>query len=163
MMLGSHYGLLAALVLGSLASAAERKNAVQQQAEAELLALHQQDRMAHFNHETNALLAHLGRQLFDVRDGKVTVMGREDVRSKFANYFSHAEFSAWDDVQPPVVRVSNDGMMGWMIVRVRIAYTERDKSGHKTEHDSIMAWMSTYEKSHGNWIMTAVTSTSDER
>ena len=62
-----------------------------------------------------------------------------------------------------MVHASADGSMGWMIVRVRIAYTEHESSGQKTAHDSVMAWMSAYEKREGRWIMTAVTSTSQER
>jgi hypothetical protein len=49
--------------------------------------------------------------------------------------------------------------MGWMIVRVRIAYTETDASGKKTNENTVGAWMSAYEKQNGTWIMTAVTST----
>jgi hypothetical protein len=45
-------------------------------------------------------------------------------------------------------------------VRVRIRYTEKDDSGKSVVHDQTMAWMSVYEKHHGKWTMTAVTSTS---
>jgi len=86
-------------------------------------------------------------------------MSREDVRRRFLKYFEHARFYAWDDVDPPIVHVSSNGKMGWMIVRVRIAYKEMDDSGKKTDNDSIAAWMSAYEKRNGQWIMTAVTST----
>ncbi len=162
-MLHPRGSLLLAVILATLAVVAQQHpRAAQQKAEAELLALHQGDRRAHFKHDINALLAHVGSQLVDVRDGKVAVMSREDIRAKFADYFSHAEFSAWDDVQPPVVRASDDGMMGWMIVRVRIAYTEKDRSGIKSKHDSTAAWMSAYEKRNGNWVMTGVTSTFEE-
>ena len=85
-------------------------------------------------------------------------MSREDVRAKFVEYFQSAQFTAWDDAEPPIVRVSADGNMGWMIVRVRIAYTETDASGKKNEN-TVGAWMSAYEKQDGTWIMTAVTST----
>ena len=87
-------------------------------------------------------------------------MGATDVRKRFTDYFLHAEFSAWDDLDPPIVRVSADGQVGWMIVRVRITYTETDQQGKKTLNDSVMAWMASYQKQAGCWIMTAVTSTS---
>ncbi len=149
-------------LFAALAAAEEKKTPAQRQAETELLALHQQDRQAHFNHDVNALLAHAVPQLLDVRDGKTALLTPEDVRAKFTDYFRRADFSAWDDLEPPVVRVSSDGQMGWMIVRVHIAYTEREKSGSNTKHDSTAAWMAAYEKRDGNWVMTAVTSTSDE-
>ncbi len=130
--------------------------------EAELLALHQADRRAHFDHDVNALLMHTADRVIDVRNGKVTVLSRADVAGKFAEYFRRAEFLKWDDVQAPIVRVSSDGRLGWMIVRVRIAYTEMDSTGKKIRRDETMAWMSAYEKQNGVWMMTAVTSTSDK-
>ena len=130
--------------------------------EAELLAIHQADRRAHFNHDVDALLVHTPTKVLDVRDGKVGVLSREDVRARFVEYFRRANFTAWDDVQPPIVHVSSDGRTGWMIVRVHIAYTETDDSGKTNTHDETMAWMSAYEKQHGKWMMTAVTSTSDQ-
>jgi hypothetical protein len=156
--------LIVTVVLGSVAvGAAMPKNAVERQAVAELLALHQQDRQAHFKHDINALLVHTAPEVLDVRNGRTRLLTRKDLRAKFAGYFSHTEFSAWDDVEPPVVRVSPDGRMGWMVVRVHLVYIDHDKSGKASEERSTMAWMSAYEKRDGVWLMTAVTSTSDER
>ena len=135
------------------------KKTAQQQGEAELLSLHKEERRAHFEHDVNFLLAHVAPQLLDVREGQVNRMSREDVRAKFVEYFKTAHFSAWDDVEPPIVRVSSDGNMAWMIVRVRIAYTETDTSGKTIHQNTVGAWMSSYEKQNGEWIMTAVTST----
>lgn len=131
----------------------------QKQAEAELLALHREERRAHFEHDLKFLLAHVAPQLLDVRDGRVNRMSRDDVRDKFVNYFKRAQFSAWDDVEPPIVHVSMDGTMGWMIIRVRISYTETDAAGKTTNENDVGAWMSSYEKQNGTWVMTAVTST----
>ena len=139
------------------------ENSVQRQATVELLALHRGERRAHLDHDVEALLVHLGPELLDVRDGRVNRMSKNDVRVRFVEYFKHSQFWAWDDVEAPIVHVSPDGKMGWMIVQVRIAYTETDVSGKKTNQDSVAAWMSTYEKQNGNWIMTAVTSTFAEK
>jgi hypothetical protein len=135
------------------------KKTAQQQGEIELLSLHKEERRAHFDHNVKFLLAHVALQLVDVRDGGVNRMSRDAVRDKFAEYFKNAQFLAWDDVESPIVRVSEDGNMGWMIVRVRIAYTETDTSGKTTNENTVGAWMSSYEKQNGTWIMTAVTST----
>jgi hypothetical protein len=135
---------------------------VQRNGERELLALHRSDRRAHFDHDIPTLLAGVGTELLDVRDGKVNRMSREDIRRQFAHYFQHAQFISWDDLEPPIVRVSRDGNMAWMIVRVKIRYTEKDAVGKSTTQGSNAAWMSAYEKRDGKWIMVAVTSTSDE-
>ena len=127
-------------------------------AESELLALHAADRRAHFAHDVDGLLAHVAEEIVDVRDGNVRRVTREQLRARFQQYFSTAEFTAWDDVAPPIVQVSPDGRMAWMIVKVRIAYSARDTE--KT--DETMAWMSAYEKRNGIWVLTAVTTTSQK-
>src|SRR6476660_2939433 len=151
--------LLPTLLLYSSIGRSFAESPAQRKAEGELLALHQADRRAHFDHDINGLLRNLGSELLDVHDGKINHLSREDVRKKFAEYFQRAQFTAWDDREPPIVRVSDDGSMGWMIVHVRIAYTEKDNSGKSVVHDDTMAWMSAYEKREGHWTMTAVTST----
>ncbi len=60
------------------------------------------------------------------------------------------------------MRVSPDGQMAWMIVRVRISYTETDASGKTKSQRSTGAWMAAYERQAGKWSMIAVTSTFHE-
>ena len=134
--------------------------ALQSAARAELLALHQSARRAHFEHDVDAILATIPEKMTMVRDGKVEVRTREEVRQRFTEYFQGAEFSAWDDLEPPMVQVSPDGQMGWMIVRVRVAYTKTDAAGVKSKEDSVLAWMSAYEKRDGKWMHVANTTTS---
>ena len=133
---------------------------VQATAKAELLELHQSARRAHFEHDVEAILATIPEKMTMVRDGKVEMRSREDVRKRFTKYFQGTEFSAWDDLEPPMIHVSADGQMGWMIVRVRVAYMKTDASGAKSTEDSVLAWMSAYEKRDGKWMHVANTTTS---
>jgi uncharacterized protein (TIGR02246 family) len=135
------------------------QSAADSAAKAELLALHQSARRAHFNRDVEAILVTIGPDLTYVRDGKIKVMSRDDVRKQFTEYFHGAEFSAWDDLEPPIVRVSPDGQMGWMIVRVRVAYTKTGADGKKSRDESVIAWMSVYEKRDGKWLDVANAST----
>jgi ketosteroid isomerase-like protein len=142
-----------------LTAAQDAEPILQQQAEQELRALHQADRRAHLSHDVKALVAHAAESLIDVRDGKVQRLTREQIRERFAEYFRRANFIAWDDVEPAIVRASPDGRLGWMIVRVHIAYDEKLPSRKVRRTDSVLAWMAAYEKRNGEWIMTAVTTT----
>jgi hypothetical protein len=47
-----------------------------------------------------------------------------------------------------------------MIVRVRIAYTKKDAGGATSKEDTVMAWMSAYEKRDGKWLLVANATTS---
>ena len=128
-------------------------------AKADLLALHQADRRAHFHHDVSALLATVPTEFIYVRDGRVQAQTKEDLRKRFTEYFQGAEFTAWDDLEPPIVHASGDGQMGWMVVRVKIAYSKTDTAGKKTLEQSVIAWMSVYEKHEGKWLHVANTST----
>jgi hypothetical protein len=130
-------------------------------AKAELLAVHQAGRRAHLNRDVDFIVAGMGTEFTTVHQGAIRVMSREDVRKQFTEYFRGAEFSAWDDLEPPIIRISPDGKMGWMIVRVRIAYTKTDAGGATSKEDTVMAWMSAYEKRDGKWLLVANATTSE--
>jgi len=88
------------------------------------------------------------------------VMSRENVRRQFTECFRGAEFSAWDDLESPVIRISPDRKMGWMIVRVPIAYTKKEAASAMSKEDTVMAWVSAYEKREGKWLPVANATTS---
>jgi hypothetical protein len=76
-------GLLAVAVFaGLLCVAPVRPGAIARapSAEAELLALHQADRRAHFARDVDALVATLPEKFIYVRDGKIEVDSREVLR-----------------------------------------------------------------------------------
>ena len=87
------------------------------------------------------------------------VISREDVRKQFTEYFRGASFSAWDDLEPPVIRVSPDGNMGWMIVRVS-CIQKADAGSARSKEDTVMAWMS-HEKRDGKWLLVGNATTSE--
>jgi len=126
----------------------------------ELLAVHQAGRRAHLNRDVDFIVAGMGSEFTTVHEGAIRVMSREDVRKQFTEYFRGAEFSAWDDLEPPLIQISPDGKMGWMIARVRIAYTKTDAGGATSKEDTVMAWMSAYEKRDGKWLLVANATTS---
>jgi hypothetical protein len=126
---------------------------------AELLELHRDARRAHFAHDVDALLTTLPDIFTYVRDGKVEMQSKDNLRSRFTEYFRGAEFTSWDNIEPPIVHVSPDGRMGWMIVHMKIAYTKTDAAGKKTSEQTVMAWMSAYEKREGKWFHVANAST----
>lgn len=152
-------GLGIAVLLGLACAAPARPFADIESAKAELLALHQADRRAHFARDVEALLSSAPAEFIYVRDGEIKTQTKDASRQRFTEYFQGAEFTAWDDLEPPIVHVSPDERMGWMIVRVKIAYTKTDAAGKKTSEETVCAWMSAYDKSEGKWVHVANAST----
>jgi len=153
---------VSALLLGFFFCAsfgAARDFSQSERAVEEIRAIHQADRRAHFAGDPAALLEHSAPELLSVKDGKITRQTREDVRKQFAEYFRGSKYSAWDDLEAPQVRVSDDGRMAWMIVRVHSKFVRAVDGGKEEQNEFVSAWTSTYEQAGGKWVMTTVTST----
>lgn len=129
-----------------------------QAAMAEILAIHRADRLAHFNRDVSSLLRNGSAELIEVRDSNIKHMSRAALEDRFQQYFASAKFLAWDDMQEPIVHVSADGKMAWMIVKVHVRY--EDIQHNNRIEDNVLAWMSVYEEIDGRWVMQAVATTS---
>lgn len=121
-----------------------------------LIRRHIQDRKAHFEKDIPTLLSGIAAEQHNVRDGQVSISTPADATDRFTTYFNHvAEFIHWDDLQPPIIQISQDGTMAWMINQIRLHYCGVDNE----ETDVICAWLMVYEKQDGNWVAVANTST----
>lgn len=122
----------------------------------ELLKVHHIDRQAHFQTDPNLILRHAADEFIAVSNGKVSRSTREEVKKFFEGYFKNAKYSQWDDLEPPVIKISNDASMAWMIVRIKVSRTE---GGSQKETSFVYAGIMTYEKKNGKWVRVANVST----
>jgi len=127
---------------------------------AELLRLHKLDREAHFRTDVEMLLANSpDGEFISVSRGKITWTSKDDDRKKFTAYFRDAKYYDWDKLEEPIVRVSNDGSMAWMITRIRIRRVQKNAAGEEKEEKAVYAGIMTYEKRDGRWMRVANVST----
>jgi hypothetical protein len=126
---------------------------------AELLRLHKSDREAHFKTDVDLLQESAPEEFIAVSDGKIYRTTKSDERKRFAEYFKGAKYYEWDDVEEPIVRISKDGSMAWMITRVRVRRAQKDAAGKEQEQKFIYAGIMTYEKRAGKWMRVANVST----
>lgn len=124
----------------------------------ELLEIRDLDRAAHFTNDVNAALSFFGDTYTYVRDGQIHQQTRDDLKQIYDNYFRDATFHEWDDLEPPIIQISNDGSMAWMIRRFRVRYT-RLSEGQTVEETYVYAGMTTYERRNEKWVRTANVST----
>jgi hypothetical protein len=82
-----------------------------------LLAVHTLDRRAHFETSVALLLEHAADAFISVARGVISHATRAEVAVTFEVHFRGAVYSAWDDLEPPIIRISADATMAWMIVR----------------------------------------------
>lgn len=126
---------------------------------AELLRLHKSSREAHFQTDVELLLANSPEEMISVSRGKINRPGKADTRRMFAEYFRGAKYYEWDDVEEPIIRVSEDASMAWMITRIRVRRVQKDAAGAEREEKFVYAGITTYEKRGGRWVRVANVST----
>lgn len=77
----------------------------------------------------------------------------------FEDYFKNAKYYEWDDLESPIVRISNDASMAWMIVRTKVRRNQKMASAELQEGSFVYAGIMTYEKQRGKWVRVANVST----
>jgi hypothetical protein len=128
---------------------------------AELLRLHKSDREAHFKTDVEMLLENSPEEFISVSRGKISRSGKADARKMFTQYFRDAKYYEWDDVEEPIIRISNDSSMAWMITRTRVRRVQRNAAGAEQEEKFDYAGIMTYERRDGRWVRVANVSTFD--
>jgi len=126
---------------------------------AELLRLHKLAREAHFKTDADLLLKGSAEEFISASDGKISRSKSADARKGFDEYFKGAKYYEWDDLEEPIVRISKDGSMAWMITRIKVRRTQKDATGKEKEEKFIYAGIMTYEKQGGKWVRVANVST----
>lgn len=125
----------------------------------QLLKIHESDRRAHFETNAKQIMEHATDAFISVSNGKVQQTTRADNLKFFEEYFKGARYFEWDDLEPPIVRVSDDASMAWMIVRTKVRRAQTQSDGKTTERGFVYAGIMTYEKKDGQWVRVANVST----
>lgn len=129
---------------------------------AELLRLHKSDREAHFKTDVDLLLQNSPEEFISVSRGKISRSSEADSRRMFTAYFRDAKYYEWDDLEEPIIRISKDATMAWMITRVRVRRVQKNAEGAEKEEKFVYAGIMTYEKRDGRWGRVANVSTFEQ-
>jgi len=125
----------------------------------QLLRIHESDRRAHFETSAKQIMEHAADEFISVSNGRVQRTTPAENLQFFEEYFKGAKYYEWDDLEPPIVRVSNDASMAWMIVRTRVHRVQTASGGTATERRFVYAGIMAYEKKDGRWVRVANVST----
>jgi len=147
-----------ALVIG-IAVTRQSQNSSPDDAVAAILRGHELDRQGHLKGGATELQSRLDDHIVVVSEGNFTVETREAMYRRFVEGFQNVKYSTWDDIERPVIKVSQDGAMAWAAFNVRSRYLEKGPDGKNRAVDSTICWLSIYEKRDGSWVMTAVATT----
>jgi hypothetical protein len=97
------------------------------------------------------LVADQAPDMIIVNRGEVTRPSLEERRAFFGSYLGRTVFSEYRDLVEPVVKLSNDGSLGWVIVQVGARGVQTAEDGTKEPIGFVSAWVELYEKRDGRW------------
>ncbi len=114
--------------------------------ESELLRIHEEVLDSHRQGDVERWMAHEAEEYVSVNGGRVTFPSSEDRRRARGPYLASTTFTMYRDLRTPVVRISGDGSLGWLIAEVEVRGAQRGRDGGETPVEAIWAWIELYEK-----------------
>ena len=132
---------------------------VQSEAVNELLRIHYDARAAHFGHDAKKIYADFSDDFVSVDAGQVKMPDRDAGMKRMQAYFDASTFIEWDDITPPIIRISDDASMAYVVNHKKVRLLAKDTSGKMQEEVEVFAWVSSFRKVDGRWKLTMVAST----
>ena len=123
-----------------------------------LLAIHANGIRGHVELNPDALVRNHADDFVGASRGKINRSTAAQTREFFAKYLDGATYRQYEDIEPPIVKISDDGSMAWIMSRLRVQRVE--KSGK--EGSFVYAGVMIYEKRNGRWMRVANASTFEE-
>jgi hypothetical protein len=137
--------LLAVPAMGPLSAGASDQEA--------LLALHAGILQAHRESNVDMLLAHHAATDFvQANRGEIRRPTLEELRARLGSYLGKTTFEEYRDLTEPVVKVSKDGTLGWVIAQVQARGVQKTEAGAEEPLEFVCAWIELYEKRGGRWV-----------
>ncbi len=124
---------------------------------AAILKLHALDREGHLKGDAALLASQLGPKIDEVIGGHIKTMTRDEARAQFDQYLKTVKFTMWDDAADPVIKISPDGQMAWMIVETKAEVAPLGSPDDKRSFSS--SSLQTFEKETDGWHLTAIAAT----
>jgi hypothetical protein len=120
----------------------------------QLRTLHEKVIRAHQLSNVELLLEDEAADYVVASRGQVSRPTLADRKTRLGSYLHRTTFHEYRDMVEPIVSVSPDGTMGWVIVQVQARGIQVDPSRNKEAFQFVSAWIELYEKRQGRWYRT---------
>jgi len=149
-----------ALTIAILASPVALSAQAAGPAEAALEGIHAELIRAHVENLPELWMSLESAEYVSANGGAISYPTMAERRDQRTNYLNNATFTRYRDVREPVVRVSDDGSLGWLIAEVEIAGTLPARDGSREEFAQVWAWVELYENTDDGWKLVGNVSNS---
>lgn len=125
----------------------------------ELLRLHEQQKTAHLTYNAELFVEMFAENLTQIQRGNVVSRTKAENLARIKSYFGSFKFIEWENIKPPIVKISRDGTMATIIVQKRVRGTSKNEKGEEIPGQTDFAWLEVWEKFDGKWKVVTVAST----
>ncbi len=125
----------------------------------ELIRLHEQQKTAHLTYNAELFVEMFAENVTQLQRGTLSAKTKADNLARFKSYFSNFKFSEWEDIAPPVIKISKDGTMAVKTVQKRVRGSNKNEKGEKVSDHTVFAWLEVWEKFDGKWKLITIAST----
>jgi len=139
--------ILLAILAFHLTAFAQSKSA-----EDELIKMHQDLLQFHLKGDVDSWLATESDQYVVANRGEVTYPSKKDREARIGPYLKRTKFKEYRDLIAPVVRVSKDGSLAWLIAQVKASGVQTADDGKQQPLEFTSAWIELFERKDGKWI-----------
>jgi hypothetical protein len=148
--------MLAALLFLILAGCASTNSDVAPRStladEQALLKLHEAGLRAHIENDVDALLATQSDDFMLMNRGEISSPSKAARREFLGPYLTATTFDFYRDAVQPMVKVSKDGSLGWVIAQVEARGSSAMRQGARQPLAFAVAWIELYERRDGEWV-----------
>lgn len=118
----------------------------------ELLTLHADALRAHLESDVELLFEDEADDHVVANRGEISTPTTAERREFLGPYLKQTRFSIYRDRVPPIVKVSADGSLGWVIAQVEARGEYTAENGNVQPLEFVSAWIELYEKRDGRWL-----------
>lgn len=122
--------------------------------EAVLLEMHREVLRDHMTADVEGWLAAESEDYVVAGRGEVTRPTKKERAEHLGPYLRRTKFKEYRDLIPPIVRVSKDGTLGWLICQIAASGMQTSDAGKEEPISFVSAWIELYEKRDGRWVRT---------
>lgn len=118
---------------------------------AALVAIHKTVLTAHLEGKIEPWMATEADKIVQANNGVISFPEKSARAAGRADYLARTHFTVYRDLREPIVTVSADGTLGWLLAEVETKGTQRGDDGVETPIADTWAWIELYEKQAGGW------------
>ena len=123
-----------------------------------LVAAHESMLRGYLSGDLELALGPDGGEFVMAQHGAVTQPTRETRKARLRAYLRSAKFTVYRDQVPPIVKVSADGSLGWVIAQIEARGEQTGADGQPEPLDFVTATVELFEKRNGRWVAVGVAS-----